>query len=272
MTTPAPAANSPLVCNPYSFVGRITDSRHVAFDDKRAATLRAYNAEAKLLASEKTFYRDDSRNNYFLQIPMVDAPAEGSFAMTGDLLSVMAEDDAGRVWAGVIDPAKVGEPGGVHEVDIVLAEDADGDGIDDELYAELLSEWTESDAAGEGGDFDPRADHDGDGMSSLAESLLGTDPFNGDDVLKIDSIAADEDAVVLEFELPGGHTYAIEEATDLTASNAWRTAEFVPEDGSLPRTLMVMPASSERTPCTIYLFPAAPATAAFYRLSVTDIP
>ena len=264
----------PLICNPYSFVGRITDAGHVAFDGTRKATLSAYNAEGKLLASSTTFYRDDTTHNYFLQIPMVTLPAEGNFALSGDLLAVEAKDDMGRVWRGVIDPARVGAPGGVSEVDIVLAKDTDGDGIDDSLLKQILADWYASGIYDPAIDFDPRADHDRDGISTLSETLLGTDPFVTEDVLQIESIEASEDGIVLKSQLPGGHVYAVEETTDLSSTNAWRVTEFYAEDSDIPRTMIVTPSSGDWTQSTntIYLLPATGSSPTFYRISVTDIP
>jgi hypothetical protein len=260
------AATMPFVVNPYTFVGRISDSHGAAFDNERTATLTACAvADGRKLAETDTFFHEDSRNNYALQIPMVSSPVDG-FAQQGDLLAVAATDDAGRTWAGVIDPAVVGAPGTVAEVDIVLAEDADGDGIDDALYAELMAEWAASGAAAGGGAFDPKADHDGDGMSTLDEALLGTDPFDAGDVLRIESIEGSEDAVILTFELPGGHAYAVQESGNLLNKDSWTDAEFVPEESTLPRTLLVTPSSTDRTTFTVYLFPAS--LPAFYRLNV----
>lgn len=260
------AAATPFVLNPYTFVGRVSDSHGAAFDDKRTATLTACETAAgRQIAQTATFFRDDSRNNYALQIPMSSSPVEG-YAEQGDLLAVAATDDLGRTWAGVIDPAVVGVPGTVSEVDIVLADDADGDGIDDELYRELFAAWSVSPAAAAGGEFDPRADHDGDGMSSLDEAMLGTDPFDGDDVLKIDAIEEADGAPVLFFSLPGGHSYAVQESHDLTGKDSWRDAEFVPEGATQVRSIIVTPSSADRTACTIYLFPGS--LPAFYRLSV----
>ena len=40
------------------------------------------------------------------------------------------KDDSGKTWNGVIDDPFCCPAGGVREVDIVLCEDGDGDGID----------------------------------------------------------------------------------------------------------------------------------------------
>ena len=265
----AAATSLPYVLNPYTFVGRISDARGVAFDDRRSAVLTVCKADGgTTIATTTTFFRDDSRNNYALQIPMSSAPVDG-FTQTGDQLVVSATDDMGLTWSGVIDPAVVGAPGTVSQVDIVLIEDLDGDGIDDALYDELQAAWSVSAAAADGGTFDPKADDDGDGMSNLHEALLGTDPFDGTDVLHITSVEADEDAVALAVELPGGHVYALEESGDLTDAQAWKDAFFLVDESTQPRTILVTSAAADRTTCTIYLFPTSVPT--FYRINAIDL-
>ena len=207
-------AATPLLCNPYTFVGRITDSRRTAFDDQRTATLSAYDTSNKLLARATTFYRDDSPNNYRLAIPMASSAADGC-ALQNDSLLITATDDLGRLWTAVIDPATVGAPGTISEVDIILSEDADGDGIDDTLYEELLAEYSASGLAAGGAPFDPRTDHDGDGITTLDEARLGTDPFNGDDTLRIESLDLTATPPTLTATLPAGHVYTLESTPSL---------------------------------------------------------
>ena len=160
--------------NPFTYLGRVMDASHAAFDTNRVATLYAFDAGGALLARSETFYRPDSRRNYRLRVPLADAAVKG-YSKTGAALSIAVEDDAGRVWSGVVVDAgatnglsTVGEPGGVYEVDIVLGEDKDGDGIDDALRARLKAEWEDSDAWDPEAGFDPRADHDGETRKSSA--------------------------------------------------------------------------------------------------------
>ena len=129
--------------NPFTYLGRVMDASHAAFDTNRVATLYAFDAGGTLLARSETFHLPGSRRNYRLRIPLADADTRG-YSKSGAALSIAVEDDAGKVWSGVVVDAggtngltTVGEPGGVYEVDIVLGEDADGDGIDDELRRRL---------------------------------------------------------------------------------------------------------------------------------------
>ena len=129
---------------PYTFLGRVMDARHVAFDSNRVARVEAYGGTGSLLASTKTFFREDSRRNYVLDIPMATSGADG-YANQDDAIEVAVVDDVGKTWSGVVAGATAGAPGAVREVDIVLGEDANGDGIDDSLYAELKRKWERSD-------------------------------------------------------------------------------------------------------------------------------
>jgi hypothetical protein len=258
-----------LLCNPYTFIGRITDSRGTAFDDQRTATLSAYSAAdaaaGTLLARSTTFFRDDTRHNYRLAIPMASSAADGC-ALQNDTLLVTATDDLGRIWSAVIDPATVGAPGTLSEVDIILSEDADGDGIDDTLYEELLAEYSASGlSSATGAPFDPRADHDGDGLTTLDEARLGTDPFNGDDTLRIDSIDLSATPPSLTATLPAGHIYTLESTPSLTTP--WSPTDFTTGTSAAPRRTLSTPSTQDRHPVTLYLLPTTNPTPAFLRLS-----
>ena len=54
--------------NPYTYLGRVTDAEHVAFDTNRVATISAYDASGNLLARTKSTFRTNSRNNYRLDV------------------------------------------------------------------------------------------------------------------------------------------------------------------------------------------------------------
>ncbi|MBR4189349.1 MAG: hypothetical protein IKQ55_05245 [Kiritimatiellae bacterium] len=268
LLSPASAlASPPLLCNPYTFVGRITDARAMAFDDQRPATLSAYStadAAGTLLARSTTFYRDDTPHNYRLTIPMSSTPADGC-ALQNDLLEITATDDAGRLWTGVIDPATVGAPGTLCEVDIVLSEDADGDGIDDALLQDLINEWAASDYYTPGTPFDIHADPDGDGLSTLDEAHLGTDPFNPSDTLQIDSLDLTTTPPSLTASLPAGHVYTLETTPSL--ASPWTPTDFTSTPSSSPRRTLSTPSTPARTPVTLYLLPTTNPSPAFLRLS-----
>lgn len=254
-----PAANAapPGAATPYMFVGRVTDSSHVAFDTNKVCTLTASSEKTgAALVRTRTFFRADTRNNYALRVPVATAEADG-FALQGDALLVSATDDKGKVWEGVIPDSLCGAPGGVREVDIVLGRDADGDGIDDDLLDQLLAQWEASGYWKADADFDPSADHDGDGLSTLAEAFAGTDPFDPTSLFAITSLSDVPDTgLSVEFTTSPGRTYELQTTPDLS-SGSWTS--------TTPATLLSTPTTSRAPTATLYLLPSTNRPA-FFRI------
>ena len=266
---------------PYTFLGRVMDSTHTAFDDSRAATIEASDSSGKLLSKTKTFFRADSRRNYALVVPMATSVASG-YAVQDAALEIEVTDDLGKVWSGVVVDATAGAPGGVREVDIVLGEDQDGDGIDDQLYRRLKAEWERSEYWKAGETFDPTKDYDGDGVSTIAEALAGTNPYDPEDVLRITTFSHKEGtrsrvsgaellstsggsqlaATALTFDTLGGHAYTVEEATDLAAKD-WKPCAFTLPGSDTPVNVLSVPFSDGPVPRTVYLLPSNASKACF---------
>ena len=256
-------AATPSVCNPYTFIGRVMDAKHDAFGSNRVAKIAAANADGDLLAQTKTFSRADSRRNYALQIPMATGEVDG-YAIQNATLDIAVTDDLGKVWRGVVVNPEVGVPGGVREVDIILGEDMDGDGIDDSLYARLKAQWEDSDYWRPGETFDPHKDYDGDGMSTIAEALAGTNPYDPEDVFRITAFSYSSSAA-LAFNAVGGRSYTVVEAHSLSAKD-WKTREFFLPDSDVPANVLSVPSGSRSSSSTVYLLPSG--TNAFFRVRV----
>ena len=264
------AATPSAAVTPYTFLGRVMDSTHVAFDGDRAATIEASDASGKLLAKTTTFFRADSRRNYALAVPMATGAA-GGYAVQHAALEIDVTDDLGNVWSGVVIDASAGVPGGVREVDIVLGEDQDGDNIDDQLYRRLKAEWERSEYWRAGETFDPNKDYDGDGISTIAEALAGTNPYDPQDCLRITAFlrtggtrsrAAEPSAMSLTFDAIGGHAYEVEEASDLVKKD-WKPCAFMLPDSDVPVNVISIPADAGLTPSTVYLLPSNSSNAFF---------
>ena len=277
------ATEPPAAATPYTFLGRVMDSTHVAFDGDRTATIEVSDEQGNLLVRTATFTRADSRRNYVLAVPMATGAANG-YVVQDAALEIEVTDDLGKVWSGVVVDAAAGVPGGVREVDIVLGEDADGDGIDDQLYKRLKAEWEWSEYWKAGETFDPTKDYDGDGVSTIAEALAGTNPYDPEDVLRITAFSHKEGtrsrvsgadllstsggsqlaATALTFDTLGGHAYTVEEATDLAAKD-WKPCAFTLPGSDTPVNVLSVPFSDGPVPRTVYLFPSN-ASKAFFRV------
>ena len=273
------ATEPPAAVTPYTFLGRVMDSTHVAFDGDRAATIEVSDASGKFLARTATFFRADSRRNYSLEVPMSTSSANG-YVVQDTALEIEVTDDLGKVWNGVMVDAAAGVPGGVREVDIVLGEDTNGDGIDDQLYRRLKAEWERSVYYKAGEDFDPNKDYDGDGVSTIGEALAGTNPFDSEDRLRITAFSRTErlrsgaagstllsatvepPAMALTFDSIGGHAYEVEEASDLTKKD-WKPCAFTFIGSDAPVNVLSVPADAGLAPCTVYLLPSSPSNAFF---------
>ncbi len=270
----APAASA---TTPYTFLGRVMDARHAGFDNSRSCALSVSVADGgDLLAETKTFFREDSRRNYVLKVPVATAPAAG-YAVQGSLLAITATDDVGKKWSGVVLDPLCGPSGGIREVDIVLGEDLNGDGIDDSLYNQLREEWEMSDYWRRGETFDPTRDYDGDGVSVIAEAYAGTDPFDPEDVLRITAFSlADGGSVaggagessrsaVLSFPTTPGRAYAVATTTNLIGA-VWSPTDFYPDAAkAAPVSILSVPSGSKASSATVYLLPTTNA-AAFFRI------
>ena len=261
--------------NPFTYLGRVMDASHKAFDEGRIATVFAYDAGNKLLARAETFFMSNTRRNYRLVIPLADGETEG-YATPGAILSISV-DDGTKVWSGiVIDEGRVsgtavGAPGGVREVDIVLGEDKDGDGIDDTLFGELKEQWAASDYCWNPANetFDPNADHDGDGVSTINEALAGTNPFKESSVLSITAFEMATEAEgrhVLTFSptMPG-RAYVVQTADSPTGT--WSSVSFQLPDSATPVNVISRTTTASAEPATVYLLPSDK-PAAFFRIKL----
>ena len=261
-------AVSPVISvTPYTFLGRVTDASHAAYDAEKSAVVAVYDADGAKLAEATTFHRSDSRRNYSVDIPMSTSTVDG-YAVQNDPVAIVVTDSEKKQWVGVVPSAKsiVGVPGGVAEIDIVLSEPGeDTFGIDGDLYWSLYSEWLYSDYYDASQPFDPNHDHDGDGISTLKEAFAGTDPFDPSSKLVITAYAHSETAGdAITFTATGSRAYVVEGATSLTA-NDWTPLAFSVGDGTGEQTVLSCPSSMRGETPTIYLKPL-PARQKFFRI------
>ncbi len=266
----ARAATPAQALSPCTYVGRLMDAEHVGFDTNRVAEIAAYDASGNLVATSKTFYKADSRRNYALRIPMASKAVDGSLTPDSPVTLEVTTPD-GTVWSGVVvdQDAVIGGPGSVKEVDMVLSECTNPYDIDDELLRDLRSAWRYSEYYVAGETFDPRKDYDGDGMSTIAEALSGTNPFDPADCLAIVSFRrggqGDSEKDVLSFACRPGRSYHLE-VTESLENPDWKPKAFSLDESGNPINYISIPAagSGEPTP-TVYLLPEA-GKKAFFRI------
>lgn len=130
------------------------------------------------------------------------------------------------------------------------AEDNDGDGMPDD--------WEQAHGFDAASAQDAGWDADGDGQPNLAEYLSGTHPRDPLSYLKVTSISADKNAVLLRFLAAAGKTYTIQ-YRDSIASGDWLKLTDIkaqPVTQMIDLTNLVSPANNNR----------------FYRLLTPSLP
>jgi hypothetical protein len=126
--------------------------------------------------------------------------------------------------------------------------DTDHDGLPDEW--ELSHGFDPKDATGVNGAL---GDPYGGGASIREEYIAGTDPHDGQDYLRLDRVTLNPPYCVIEFNTRTGHTYTVESAAVLGATNLWAQVGGVINGNDSPATVYDQLDSSAR----------------FYRLKVT---
>ncbi|MGN0854858.1 MAG: hypothetical protein ACI4R9_04985 [Kiritimatiellia bacterium] len=228
------AADPVQVLCPYSIAGRVVNYDGVAYEASDDITLYVRNTNGVVLAKSKVFNPGNPTAwNYRLDVP-VATRSGGGYAAAGDVLALSAVDAKGVVYEGLIkgDDAVVGQGGGTATVRVMLAEDANGNGIADvyersKEYDMWLADISDS-------VFDPDKDYDGDGASNYAEYLAGTDPFDRNDYFRVKQVSgfsaaeADaEDVIALTFEANAGRSYVVNETPTLdSGATRWTRGVF----------------------------------------------
>lgn len=218
---------------PFTFVGRVVDCEHVAYDAERVATVRAYAENDRELATAATYFARDSFYNFGIDIPLASEETEGR-ARVGDKIRLVFTDPEGRVFNDVVPENKtvVGNPGEYKRISAMLSTDDDKDGVSDEYV--YYNWWNLLEMGLDIEDFDAEADYDGDGQNNRSEFIAGTDMFDANDVFNVKAlnISNQLDWVSVEFFAKPGRAYTVLTSDSLDDGKEWKLATFRYQDSA----------------------------------------
>ena len=223
--------NSPMALPPFTFVGRVTDYDHVAYDADQITTVRAYAEDGTELATATTYFARDSFYNFKIDIPLASAESDGR-AKTGDKVKLVFTDPEGRVFDGVVpdDNAVVGNPGEYRRISVLLDDDENKDGVGD-MYV-YYNWWNLLEMGLDLKDFDAEADYDGDGQNNRSEFIAGTNMFDDKDVFDVRSLNVSNqlDWVSVRFYAKNGRAYTVLTSDSLDDGKQWKLGTFRYQD------------------------------------------
>lgn len=248
------AAIQPVALPPFTFVGRITDYAHIAYDAEASVEVRAKTSDGTLLAKTTTATGGNSSFNYRLDIPLASRELDGHLK-TGESVVFEFVDPGGKIYSGLVSGADstLGAPGDYRRVDVILATDANHDGVADE-YVEALAYlmWVNGIA-----EYDPKADSDGDGVSNFDEYIAGTNPFDPTDRFSVREMAIDKGAdgyVAFRFLVNQGRVYSVVTSERLEAPEVeWVEAPFSVSDPAEALQMRLSTGAAETGYRTVFL-------------------
>ena len=221
------AVQQPLELPPFTFAGRIVDYAHIAYDADTVVEVRVKTKDGTLLAKTKTATHGNTAFNYSVDIPIA-TQAIARHVKVGDQVVFEFVDPDGRIYAGIVadGDATIGNTGDYRKVNVILATDADGDGVADEYVETLAYEMWLNDKTV----YEPDADWDGDGQSNRDEYVAGTNPFDATDKFSVLEMATKDgfkDYYSFKVLVSQGRSYTVS-TTDKLAQDAteWTTGTF----------------------------------------------
>ena len=261
------AVIQPVELLPFAFFGRIVDYAHIAYRDDLTVEIRVKAQDGTLLAKTTTRTLGQTAYNYAVWIPLASQLIAGH-VQVGDTVVFEFVDPEGRVYSGLVPvaDAKIGNPGERSRVDVILASDANHDGIADE-YVETLEYmmWLKGIEK-----FEPGADYDQDGQSNYQEYVSGTNPFDGTDKFSVREMAIEngfDDYVAIKVLVNQGRDYTIETTAHLEPELVeWVKTGFSVADPAAALRERISTGQSETGYRTIFLKKDGPQR--FWRLKV----
>jgi len=251
---PSFAALQPVELLPFTFYGRIVDYAHIAYGKDTAVEVRLKAADGTLIAKTTTATGGETAYNYVLDVPLSSKTVSGH-AHAGDKVTFEFVDPVGKIYNGLVSAgdAVIGRSGEKRNVDVMLATDANKNGIADE-YEEAIAFMM---AAKGVKTYQPLADWDGDGMNNYQEYVAGTNPLDATDYLKITEMAAAagiDDYLAITFLAAEGRTYMFDagECKDVEITD-WKSALFAVEDPGAAMSRAVTTEPGATGPMTVFV-------------------
>ena len=225
------SAHNPMPLPSFAFAGRVTDYAHVGYDADQKVEVRVKAKDGTLLAKTTTGTSGKTGYNFAVEVPVADTSVAGRVA-PGTPVTIEFVDPDGIIYQGLVaeGDAVIGLPGEVKRLNVMLATDADHDGVADE-YVDALAflMWKNGKSA-----YDANADWDGDGVNNYREYIAGTNPFDGTDKFSVRQMATEagfEDYMKFTFLANQGRSYTVATATDLGQQAGWKQTAFKDADG-----------------------------------------
>lgn len=247
------AASLPTAVPPFTFAGRITDYAHIAYDADSVVEIRLKNEAGELLAKTTTKTSGVTSYNYVLPVPVTTQAMQG-YALVGQKVVFEFVDPYGRIYTGLVSDANavIGNPGTVRNLDVILATDADKDGVADE-YVESIEYWMWLNNIE--GPYDPNADYDGDGHSNYQEYVAGTNPCDKLDKFSVRQMALEqgiEGYIRLRVPVTQGRSYSVVDSPTLENPN-WKQTTFTQDVEKEPSETHINTGASEVGYRTIFV-------------------
>ena len=216
---------------PFTFVGRVVDYAHVAFDADQKVEIRVLDKDGKLIVKGETFTGGNSVYNFSVDVPLTDVEDVPGYVNTGAKVTIVFVDPDGVIYANLVADVKgeksvtVGNPGELKTLDVVLGTDSNHDGVPDEYVedlAYLMSKYKK-------GSYDAKADWDNDGANNYEEYVAGTNLLDPKDRFSVREMAVEvgrEDYLRFKFLAARGRSYTVDTTEELK-DTVWRQTAFV---------------------------------------------